>query len=162
MQRDSEEGQIFRNSLYPLWFVSWYSFAFKISHFWHPPDLETSHVDLSQFEQLEEVELQLSLLNQTTYQAERALKTIVAQVQKITLNVIPSHWILPSHQIDVSIWSSLDETLLEMANRLDGTGKKLEVVFCLQRPLMVSEVHKLISLLLKNWKTKPEIKFDYE
>ena len=41
-----------------------------------------------------------------------------------------------------------------MANKLDGTGKKLEVIFCLERSLLVSEVHELISLLLKGCKTK--------
>ena len=88
-------------------------------------------VNLSPFECLEEVQLELDLLNYSVDWSERVLQTITSNlVHKVTLNFIPAYNISPSDvKIDLSIWSRLNTTFMKMANKLDGAEKGLEVVF---------------------------------
>jgi len=99
----------------------------------HPHDdiSQTPLIDLSPCKGLEEMRLSLIQLRQPSHWIEPILQTVTStHVRKITFE---TDFSIPPTDIDsginISSWSRLDTIFLRMANALDPTGNKLELIF---------------------------------
>jgi hypothetical protein len=119
---------------------------------------------LSPFKGLEEVGLSLVHLRQPNHWIETILRTVTSnRVRKIILDAdIPTIASNVHSVIDFRSWVRLDAVLLAMANNLDGTDEKLEVVF----NALASEVPGMFSPVdpgrfLERCRTKATVRFEY-
>ena len=111
-------------------------------------------VDLSPLRELEEVTFNCHTLDLPCRNFKPILDTVTSSsVRKITFEI---HDTIRVKDIDYSYWSDLDAVLLTMAGKLDGTGKKLEIVF-----EVVRSNFKLVDPgeFLPKCRTKATVKF---
>jgi hypothetical protein len=120
---------------------------------------QTPLIDLSPCKGLEEVGLSLLHLRQPDHWIEEILQTVTSnRVRKITLNAdFPFFVSNVNPRIDIHSWYGLDAMFLTMANRLDGTGEKLEVVFKALAPNVVGEFNP--GWFLERCRTKVIVSF---
>ena len=123
---------------------------------------ETPLIDLSPFKGLEEVGLSLIHLRKPSRWIEQILRTITStRVRKITFDAdFPCSAAEIDSGIDLPSWTCLDAMFLTMANRLDGTGEKLEIVFNALNSNVIVEFRPLVpGRFLEKCRTKATVRF---
>jgi len=124
---------------------------------------QTPLIDLSPCKGLEEMRLSLIQLRQPSHWIEPILQTVTsAHVRKITFETdFPIAATDIDSGINISSWSRLDAIFLRMADTLDQTGEKLELIFNALAPNTLGELSSVDpGRFLEKCRAKATVRFE--
>jgi hypothetical protein len=125
---------------------------------------ETPLIDLSPFKSLEEVTLSLVHLRKPSHWIEKILRTATSiRIRKVTFDAdFPSISTELDSGINIRAWAGLDALFLKMADKLDGTGEKLEIVFNALAPNVFGEFRTVVpGRFLEKCRAKATVRFEH-
>jgi hypothetical protein len=120
-------------------------------------------IDLSPCKHLEEIRLSLIQLRQPSHWIEPILQTVTsAHVNKITFEAdFPTVTVDIPSGVNLQSWSELDMVFLKMANTLDSTNQKLELVFKALAPSALEESGRVdLGRFLEECRARAVVKFE--